>query len=132
MTTTSASLVTRQYELVALAAIAAATLSGFLIDQYLATRLRRLCKNHWLGGKVPVGNDGCVFLLFLEVKSATLAGLLFFCLITLGWVAGAQFATNVLATGAFLGGTKVGVALVTSSVNAHTNWLVDTQGIAFS
>lgn len=105
------------------------SLARLLMHQILAARLARSGENNLLllEGVVIVGDDGRIFLVGFDNGSPPLTTGNQLSLGALGRVTGALGASDMLAVGAFLGRSEVGVTSVAGTSYAHTNGLVHAE-----
>lgn len=122
-------------ERLALVASSPDPLARLLVNEILSSGLAGALEDNVfciLGVVRVVGNDGCVLLLSLENGGPLLPAGDALGLGSLGRVADALGATNVLAARALFGGSKGSIALVAGSVDAHANGLLDAESSALS
>ena len=130
MLTARTDLVARGIERFTLAASPSHSQARFLVDQVLATLLRRAAEHHLLPGRVPIGDDGLVLGSLLQDGGPPAAALFLLGLGLLGRASLALLAAGVLAAGTFFGGAEGVAALVALAVNAHADGLLDAEGVA--
>ena len=113
---------------VALVAVPAHTLAGLLVDQVLATGLRRLCQLEvGLLINTPIGHNGRVRGELLGLGRAALTAGLLLLLGTLGRVASALLASGVRTVRTLLGHTEGSVAQMAVAPDAHANRLLGAE-----
>ena len=119
-------------QLRALAARSSDSLSGFLINQVLATCLGRPPEDNLLRRRIVINGDGRVLGALLEDGRPSLAARNLLGFSPLGRVARALLAADVLAirVGTLPRRSEGGIAVVTDPVNAHADWLLNSQSLA--
>lgn len=116
----------------ALVASPSDTLSRLLMDKILTSRLTRTCKNYLLRLVVIIWDNWCLLGHPLHQSSPPVAAGLLLGLRATGRVASALSAASMLALGAFLRRAEGSIARMAGAVDAHTDWLLNTQGMALS
>lgn len=106
-------------------------LPDLLVHQFLTTRFPRPPENDPLAGvEVPVRHDHCICRAFSQDLVPSLSTGQLLCLRSLGRVVTALAASAVVAAVTLARLVQSVTALVTASVNTHTDWSVDTKDMA--
>lgn len=103
------------------------TLTRLLVDKILTTGSAGALENNFFLVPAIVGDNWGVVLVGLDDGGSSLSAGNKFLFGTLGWVSCALGATLVVAADAFVGGTEVGIALVTRAAHSHADGLVHAE-----
>lgn len=111
----------------ALVAGSSHTLSRFLVNEILTTRLAWPSEDDLLLLPAVVGNDGSILLVRLDEGRSLLPADNLLGLGSLGGVAGALGAADVLAVGALFSGSEGSIAAMAGSAYTHADGLVHAE-----